>query len=252
MAELSLIKIIFDCNLKFFPLYIFKLYKAPIQKPSSVKKSQCNNAIRSPHSYPSRAAYKLRYALDLFREQYQVEIQDRICIDLGSAQGGFVQVLLEEGARRVYAVDVAYGLLDYKLRKDERVIARERHNLRHLEKSWFIKEDLKRLSDSEQPLFLSCDAAFISARTVLEVLRQFRKESKIPIEVMLLVKPQFEDSKSTQKGIVREPALREKLLNSVKQKAKECAFHLLGSVQVCPKGAQGNQEYMLYLNLFDI
>lgn len=212
-----------------------------------MKKSQGAEGSLAKHSYPSRAAYKLRSALDFFRQEYKLKLEGRICMDLGSAQGGFVQVLLEEGAKRVYAVDVAYGLLDYKLRQDERVIVHERRNLRHLKKDWFTKENLKQLSKSEQRIFLSCDVSFISARTVLEVLKQFSEESKIAIEAMLLVKPQFEDSKATQKGVIQDAALREKLLDCVKQKAQECDFHLLGSTQVYPKGAQGNQEYMLYL-----
>ena len=213
-----------------------------------MKKSRGDEGSLAKHSYPSRAAYKLRSALDFFRQEYELKLEGRICMDIGSAQGGFVQVLLEEGAKRIYAVDVAYGLLDYKLRQDERVIVHERRNLRHLKKDWFAKEDLKQLSELGQWLFLSCDVSFISARTVLEVLRRFSQESKITIEAMLLVKPQFEDSQATQKGVIRDPVLREKLLASVKQKAQECGFYLLGSTQVYPKGAQGNQEYMLYIN----
>ena len=229
-----------------------------------MKNSPGDEGSLAKHSYPSRAAYKLRSALDFFRQQHEVKIEERICMDLGSAHGGFVQVLLEEGAKRVYAVDVAYGILDYKLRRDEHVVVLERRNLRNLHRSWLTKEDQEYLEDPlknppvedsikenlgtpKSRLFLSCDAAFISARTVLEVLRQFREQSKIAIEALLLVKPQFEDSKAAQKGLIEDAALREKLVGSVKQKAKECGFHLLGSTAVHPKGTQGNQEYMLYL-----
>ena len=202
-------------------------------------------------SYPSRAAYKLRSALNFFRQEYELSIEGRICMDFGAAQGGFVQVLLEEGAKRVYAVDVAYGILDYKLRQDKRVLVRERSNLRHLKMDWFLREDqerIKQIPKSENRLFLSCDVSFISARTVLDVLKQFKKENNISIEIMLLVKPQFENSKASQKGVIQDLSLREKLLHSVKQKAGECGFHVLGSTAVEPKGARGNQEYMLYLS----
>ena len=91
--------------------------------------------------YPSRAAFKLLDAIEFCKTQYGLNLKDRICIDFGSSHGGFVKVLLEAGAKRVYAIDVGYGILDYNLRINERVIVRERSNLRHLNLDWFIEAD---------------------------------------------------------------------------------------------------------------
>ncbi len=207
--------------------------------------------------YPSRSALKLLSGLEYFRKEIPVEITGRVCLDLGCAHGGFVQVLLEEGARCVYAVDVAYGMLDYKLRQDPRVVVCERLNLRRLSKSWFRAEDWQYLSEIGRSgenkrttggIFCTCDVSFISARTVLETLMLFIRQTQIPLlEALLLIKPQFEDSQSTKKGVIRDSKLRENLVSKVEKKAQELGFECMGTTPVQPKGAQGNQEYMMYV-----
>jgi len=210
----------------------------------------------SKKKYPSRAAYKLLYALRLFRNVHPINIVGRVCLDLGCAHGGFVQVLWDEGASRIYAVDVGYGILDYSLRIDPRVVVQERRNLRHLNKDWFLPEDLGRSRASnereDQGLFCTCDVSFISARTVLESLKHMRDTSQILIEGMILVKPQFEASQKTQRGVICDESLRDKLISKVKDKARLCGFKVLGAIPVQPKGVKGNQEYMLYMKSYSL
>ena len=203
--------------------------------------------------YPSRAAYKLLYGLQFFRNTQAVDIIGRICLDLGCAQGGFVQVLLQEGASKVYAVDVGYGVLDYSLRKDPRVVVRERRNLRYLSIDWLLAKDLQEVmthskdKENGKGLFCTCDVSFISAITALESLKRLRDTSQIPIEAMILVKPQFEASQKTEKGIIHDLSLQQELVAKVVDKAQLYQFSVLGSTPVQPKGGQGNQEYMLYI-----
>ena len=213
-------------------------------------------------SYPSRAALKLRNSLDHLRndDAFRISVKDRLCLDLGCAHGGFVQVLLEEGARCVYAVDVGYGILDYKLRIDLRVVVRERENLRNLSMDWFSDCDQKFLSKnpslSENPsitkatdkniLLCTCDASFISSKTVLSSLADFHENCQVGLELLLLIKPQFEASNQTKKGIIEDVVLRQKLVDSVEQKAIELEFEVLTLFPAQPQGRKGNQEYMLY------
>ncbi len=204
--------------------------------------------------YPSRAAHKLLFALEKLREHCVIDISQRVCLDLGSAQGGFVHVLLDEGARCVYAVDVAYGILDYNLRTNKSVIPKERKNLRSLSPAWFRQEDYayllqKRLRPHRQALFCTCDVSFISSAAVLNVLSYFHKQTQIPIELMLLIKPQFEASKWTQKGILSDAALRQSLVDRRLEDAAKKGFSIQNCLAVEPKGRQGNQEYMLYAQL---
>ena len=172
-------------------------------------------------------------------------------MDLGAAHGGFVQILLEEGAERIYAIDVGYGILEYSLRKNERVIVLERKNLRFLHKSWFLAKDISQTKESEvqaSSLFITCDVSFLSSRTVLEVLARFSQENQIPLEAMILIKPQFEASQKTQKGIIHNPQTRQKLIDSVREKAESLDFSVHGIREAIPAGRKGNLEYMMYLN----
>ncbi len=204
--------------------------------------------MKSP--YPSRAAYKLKNGIDFFRKDHLISLEDRVCMDFGCAHGGFSQVLLEEGARRVYAVDVTYGMLDYKLRIDKRIITLERHNLRNVATDWLKQEDVAFLQETKETnkLFVTSDASFISAQTVLTSLEKFRRDYAIRLEALILIKPQFESSKETDHGIIRSPKLREKIVASVEKKAKQIGFSILGKTPVLPRGIHGNQEYMLYVH----
>ncbi len=222
--------------------------------------------------YPSRSALKLLHALDFFRKKHHLSIKERICIDFGSSHGGFVKVLLDEGAKKVYSVDVAYGILDYNLRKNEKVIIKERTNLRNIDLTWFSLEDQKlivntNLSTPEfeyekadfkesqcknldfdlKRVFLTCDVSFISASTVLNVWQKFVTNYSISYEALILIKPQFEASTLTQKGVITDMQVREDIIENIIAKAKKLDLKTIEVTPVEPKGTHGNQEYMLYL-----
>lgn len=200
-------------------------------------------AVEEESKYVSRAAYKLLGALD----DFSLTVKDRICLDIGSSHGGFTQVLLEKEAKSVYSVDVGYGVLDFSLRKDAKVHVLERRNIRDLEADWFEKSDMVSLED--ETLFVVCDVSFISLKTVLNSLLEFSKKNHINLEGLFLLKPQFENSKATDKGIIRDEALREKILSDMLKFSENIGYKCEGNTPARLKGTQGNQEYVLYLSL---
>ncbi|MCI5222724.1 MAG: TlyA family RNA methyltransferase [Candidatus Electrothrix sp. AR4] len=158
-----------------------------------------------------------------------------ICADIGCSTGGFTDCLLQRGAARVYCVDVGYGLLDWKLRRDKRVILLERTNARYLTRQ-HIPEPLD---------FAVLDASFISLRRLIAPL--------IPlfggkIQILALVKPQFElpKEKVAVGGVVREDYLHDEALSKVKQAAKEIGLACTGEALASVCGAKGNQEFLLH------
>lgn len=204
--------------------------------------------VEAARKYASRAAHKLAGALGALA----VPVAGRVAIDLGASHGGFTQVLLEAGARRVYAVDVAYGILDYSLRTDARVIALEKKNARELSIEWFLPADL---TDAAGLLF-TCDLAFISLKTILSALVRFRAAARAKLasdespprwEGLFLVKPQFEASEKTVGGVIRDAALREAIIDDVADFAASQGFRLLGRVASETPGARGNREAFLRL-----
>jgi 23S rRNA (cytidine1920-2'-O)/16S rRNA (cytidine1409-2'-O)-methyltransferase len=194
--------------------------------------------VRQSRKYVSRSALKLIGAIREFRP----EIANRICIDLGASTGGFTQVLLEAGARRVYAVDVAYGILDYSIRSDERVVVLERRNVREIAPDWFREAEFA----TEIP-FIVCDISFMSLRTVLDSLRRFADGIGISFEGIFLLKPQFEASDRTQRGVITDEVLRSEILDDFLKFAVASRFKVLGVAPADIRGAKGNQEYTVYL-----
>lgn len=184
-----------------------------------------------------RGARKLELAL----EQIHLPIQDSYCIDLGASHGGFVRTLLENGAARVSAVDVAYGILDYSLRVDPRVSAIERSNVRNIEPSWF--EDLP----SSGKIIVTCDVSFMSIRTVLASLADFLHGTGLAMEGLFLVKPQFEDSKSTVKGILKDPIRREEIISEIRSFCVAKGFEVKGRMDL-PEISGKNLEVFLHLS----
>lgn len=195
--------------------------------------------VRPFPRFVSRAAHKLLGAL----EEFHPRIRDRICLDLGAAHGGFTQVLLEFGALRVYALDVAYGIFDYQLRIDERVIVWERRNARLLEPAWFGAEELAH----PEGLFVSCDLSFISLRSIIPRLRLLAGELRGELEGILLIKPQFEDSRSTSSGVMTDENRRLEIVEEIRNLAGENGFQDLRIAPARLKGARGNQETLLYI-----
>lgn len=217
--------------------------------------------------YPARSAYKLLGALRDMRAKFSnlhPIVKERICLDLGASHGGFTRVLLDEGARHVYALDVAYGILDYSLRQDERVTPLERTNVRDLSIDLFseehrnqLKKDRKAsgedlvenpLSDLSEvdDLFVVCDLSFISLLTAMKTLVDFGKKESISFEGIFLLKPQFEASDKTEKGIIKNDTVREEIILDVLNKLESLGVKILHRSPSRLKGNKGNLEETVY------
>ena len=182
--------------------------------------------------YVSRGGKKLEKALKVF----QVDPTDCVCIDCGASTGGFTDVLLQNGARKVYAVDVGYGQLAWKLRTDARVVNLERTNLRYVTKDQI-----------PEPLDLGvCDVSFISIRLILPAVRELLKEDG---DMVCLIKPQFEAGRDKvgKKGVVRDPAVHLDVLNGFVSFFPTIGFTLLGMDYSPIRGPEGNIEYLAWL-----
>jgi 23S rRNA (cytidine1920-2'-O)/16S rRNA (cytidine1409-2'-O)-methyltransferase len=180
--------------------------------------------------YASRGGLKLEGAL----EDFGVSPQDKVCLDVGSSTGGFTDCLLQHGALRVYAVDVSADQLDWKLRKDSRVITIE-CNARYLR-----PEDI-----AERAALVSMDVSFISATKVLPAIVP---AAAAGADFLILIKPQFELEKREvgKGGIVRDTALHQKAIDRVSAAAAECSLEILGVRPSHLTGAEGNQEFFLH------
>ena len=187
-------------------------------------------------AFVSRGGEKLAGGL----KQLGINPAGWICADIGSSTGGFTDCLLQSKATKVYAVDVGYGLLAWKLRQDERVVLHERTNARYLTDQHI-----------PEPLDLAVlDASFISLQTLLPPLLPLFGPM---VRIMALVKPQFElaQDKVGDGGIVREGALHQEAIESVKQFAGEIGLHCQGETASPICGAKGNQEFLLYFTAAD-
>lgn len=185
----------------------------------------------SDNPYVSRGGLKLKGALD----KLKIDVSGLTVLDVGASTGGFTDCLLQMGAKKVYAIDVGYGQLDYKLRSDPRVVNMERFNIRHLK-----RQDLP-----EQPDLGVVDVSFISLSYVLPVLN-----SVGIIEVLALVKPQFEVGRAEAdrgSGIIRDPALHREVLASTIVYARASGFCCTGVTYSTKPGPKGNLEYFIYL-----
>ncbi len=189
--------------------------------------------------YVSRSALKLKNAL----LDFQIDVRDRICVDLGCSNGGFTQVLLENGARKVYAVDVGHGILDYSLRNDPRVVVLEKRNVRAIQRDWFESEHL----ENPDGFFYTCDISFMSLRTVLNALIEFSESQSGLIEGVFLLKPQFEASSLTEKGIIRDDSVRMSIVEDFRAFCLNREFQIVKIEKANPSGRKGNQEFAVYL-----
>jgi 23S rRNA (cytidine1920-2'-O)/16S rRNA (cytidine1409-2'-O)-methyltransferase len=196
---------------------------APVDEGSRI-------TVRAGMPYASRGGLKLAHALDSF----PIGVTGLICLDVGASTGGFTDVLLQRGAARVYAVDVGYGQLDWRLRSDGRVVVLERTNIRYL------------ASLPEQPELAVVDVSFISLRLVLPVV--FRLASATA-DCVALVKPQFEAGRGQvgKGGVVRDPAVHRQVLETVITAAEGMGWKACGLVRSPITGPAGNVEFLLYL-----
>lgn len=182
--------------------------------------------------YVSRGGLKLEKALG----EFQIKVKDRVALDVGASTGGFTDCLLQNGAGRVYAVDVGYGQLAWKLREDARVVNMERCNIRHLQ-----KEELSPLPD-----LAVIDASFVSLAKVLPATLELLSDRA---EVVALIKPQFEVGKKQvgKGGIVKDEALHEEVVESVCKTAVSLDCRVKGVIDSPILGQKGNREFLIHL-----
>ena len=184
--------------------------------------------------YVSRGGLKLEKALQVF----PINLERRICMDIGASTGGFTDCMLQNGAAGVYAIDVGYGQLDWKLREDPRVICMEKTNFRYVK-----PEDL---DPSKMPDFASVDVSFISLSRILPPAWEILPEGG---EMVCLIKPQFEAGRDKvgKKGVVRDPKVHVEVIETVLKTAREDGFEVLGLSWSPIRGPEGNIEYLMYL-----
>ena len=188
--------------------------------------------------YVSRGGLKLEKAL----RNFGVKPEGYVCSDSGASTGGFTDCLLQQGARKVFAIDVGYGQLDWKIRSDPRVVVMERTNIRYV-----TPEDLGEALDLSV-----IDVSFISLKIVLPTIKTLLKPDCG--QVLCLIKPQFEAGKEKvgKKGVVREPETHKEVLDNFVELAHSLDFSILGMTFSPVKGPEGNIEFLAHLTLADL
>lgn len=189
--------------------------------------------VGSECPYVSRGGLKLEKAIN----EWGISCANAICVDMGASTGGFTDCMLQNGASKVYAIDVGYGQLDYKLRTDERVVNMEKTNIRYLDTSLI-----------EEPIdLISIDVSFISLKHMFPVASEILKQGG---KVLCLVKPQFEAGKEQvgKGGIVRDSAVHEEVIEHVIGYAEVCGLYAHALSYSPIKGSKGNIEYLLLLS----
>ena len=182
--------------------------------------------------FVSRGGLKLQKALDVFA----IDLRGKIAADIGASTGGFTDCALQRGAAKVYAIDVGYGQLAWKLRSDSRVVNMERTNIRYVR-----PEDIGELLD-----FASIDVAFISLTKVLEPVKALLKDTG---EIVALIKPQFEAGRGNvgKKGVVRDPEVHRSVIREVAAFSRGIGFFPAGLTFSPIRGPEGNIEYLVHL-----
>lgn len=182
--------------------------------------------------YVSRGGLKLEKAM----EQFGIELEGKVCMDCGASTGGFTDCMLQNGAIKVYSVDVGHGQLAWKLRNDDRVVCMEKTNMRYV-----TEEDIEELAQ-----FVSIDVSFISLKKILPAVRRILTDDG---EVVALIKPQFEAGRENvgKKGVVRDKKVHEEVITMITQFAVEHSFQLLHLDYSPIKGPEGNIEYLLHM-----
>ena len=182
--------------------------------------------------YVSRGGLKLEKAM----AQFDLSLQDKVCMDIGASTGGFTDCMLQNGAMKVFSVDVGHGQLAWKLRNDPRVVCMEKTNFRYVTME-HIKEPLD---------FASCDVSFISLTKILIPARNLLKDNG---EMVCLIKPQFEAGKDKvgKKGVVREPEIHMEVVAKILDFATLIGFDILHLEYSPIKGPEGNIEYLVHL-----
>jgi 23S rRNA (cytidine1920-2'-O)/16S rRNA (cytidine1409-2'-O)-methyltransferase len=191
--------------------------------------------LATPPLFVSRGGDKLLTALQAFN---CLDLTGLVCVDVGSSTGGFTDCLLQHGARKIFAVDVGYGELHWKIRQDPRVVVMERTNARFLE------------GFPERIDLVVVDVSFISLRIILATVKKWFSDGKG--DVIALIKPQFEAGKKEVdrcKGVIKDPLIHQKVIKDITTFAEEEGFVIKGVVPSSIAGAKGNQEFLVYLTL---
>lgn len=205
-----------------------------VAKPSDAFDENILLEVVQGPKYVSRGGEKLEAAFETF----DLNVSDLTCADVGASTGGFTDCLLQNGAAKVYAIDVGHGILHWKIRQDPRVVVMEGQNARHVERL------------PEPVAFITVDASFISLKTLLPVLKGWYGEGGG--HMLALVKPQFEaGQKETArgKGVIRDPAVHRRVLEEVLSFAGGEGYGLLGLAQSPVLGPKGNVEFLLWLGV---
>jgi 23S rRNA (cytidine1920-2'-O)/16S rRNA (cytidine1409-2'-O)-methyltransferase len=199
--------------------------------------------VKARARFVSRGGEKLAKALEIF----EITTRDRICLDGGISTGGFTDCLLQAGARQVYGIDVGYGQVDWKLRTDDRVILRERTNIRHLTPAALYGQPVDGIDPVALPDLGVVDVSFISLIKILPALQSLLAP---PQELVLLVKPQFEVGKGAigKNGVVRDLSAQAGAISGVLAAAQDLGWYYRGLTWSPLVGPAGNIEYLLWLN----
>jgi 23S rRNA (cytidine1920-2'-O)/16S rRNA (cytidine1409-2'-O)-methyltransferase len=208
-----------------------------IDKPGTQIEMEARLQLRGEDQpYVSRGGIKLEGALHAF----EIDPKGMVVMDVGASTGGFTDCVLQGGARKVYAVDVGYGLLAWRLQKDPRVVNLERRNIRYLK-----REEVK----DEMDLIL-IDTSFISIEKFLSHLLHFLKKGG---SIIGLIKPQFEVGKGEvgKGGVVRESALHQKVIERIEEFSRGLGLSVLGVTESPILGPKGNKEFFIYLRKLD-
>ena len=203
-----------------------------VDKPGAPVVEDAEIEVKGGLRYVSRGGLKLEKAMAL----WPVHLEDAVCMDIGASTGGFTDCMLQNGAAKVYAVDVGYGQLAWKLRSDPRVVCLERTNARYLSHEQI----------PEEPDFSSVDVSFISLKLILPAIAGVLRDGG---QVVCLIKPQFEAGKEKvgKKGVVRDPAVHREVLEHFLEHAKENNFTVIDITYSPIRGPEGNIEYLGFL-----
>lgn len=203
-----------------------------IEKPGTLVEETAEITISGEAlPYVSRGGLKLESAL----KEFSVDVKDKVAMDIGAGTGGFTDCLLQHGAKRVYAVDVGYGQLAWKLRTDPRVIPIERTNIRYMPREK-IPEEID---------IATVDVSFISLKLVIPKVLEFLKPRG---EIIALIKPQFEVGKDEvdRGGVIKDPEKRKKVVQEIKNFFESLNLKVTGIIQSPIAGQKGNIEYLIY------
>jgi len=188
--------------------------------------------------FVSRGGFKLDKAV----KEFKIDLKDKICLDAGASTGGFTDCMLQNGAKLVYAVDVGYAQLAWKLRNDERVVVIEKTNIKNCSEEEIYKDE-----KSEKAQFGSCDLSFISLTKTLPNIKALLRDKDI--EIVALIKPQFEAEREDvgKNGVVREKTTHIKIINKILDFVPSVNLYPKALTYSPIKGPKGNIEYLIYL-----